>query len=597
MLRPFAVLVLGWKMFIVVQSNLTAQTAEVALVAYGSTAPYGLASLLRSIPLYQLAVEELNHRHANCPGVNFTFFMVPARNCLGMVMKDDDILAKWYYELRRPGRIVVFITVGTEVGCNVNDVSAYTAARDLNSVIINSLSGLEINRALLPTTLSLSYICTASYVNLCTNLIRTYNWTSVFILWDKSSAPINGNMATALQERLTGGGRVVCTFRSLASDAASTFAPELTDFQRASRVFFFFGHGAKLRRLLITASLLNMTDGSFVYISTEPLANFIPYGRTAWRYNDTNDLEAKGAFRSLIILQPAPRSNFKASADSLIIQHQFNQRSLLLFNATYTEAEHPLEIVTSTFDAVILLGQVVLEALRNGDNPWNATQLIDRFRNRTFRTEFDDFHVDSDGVRVDALAVTHYNVESERRDPFLTQYADGSSILKEIADVRGWPNSAWPPPNEPICGFIGNSARCEAIASPLAAYFAPAFSVVGIMAMTFVILVRLRYFRLRLSVTWWFLDPIHLISLFRVLRSPYNPSWYGQEKDIGRRLLFEIFEPATSIHPLRAKGAMAKSPTSSKKSAGPSTSKAPKRLRNVTAKDDVAPDELFQGSR
>ncbi|OWA53864.1 hypothetical protein BV898_18284 [Hypsibius exemplaris] len=39
---------------------------------------------------------------------------------------------------------------------------------------------------------------------------------------------------------------------------------------------------------------------------------------------------------------------------------------------------------------------------------------------------------------------------------------------------------------------------------------------------------------------------------------------------------------------------MAKSPTSSKKSAGPSTSKAPKRLRNVTAKDDGAPDELFQ---
>ena len=94
-----------------------AERPEVMFVAFGLTsAPAGLALTAPSrwSPVWKLAVEDLVEKHHGT--VKFSYQLVPARNCLAVTDTGNSILAKWYYQLRRPGRVLVFINIGAENG-------------------------------------------------------------------------------------------------------------------------------------------------------------------------------------------------------------------------------------------------------------------------------------------------------------------------------------------------------------------------------------------------------------------------------------------------------------------------------------------------
>lgn len=97
------------------------------------------------------------------------------------------------------------------------------------------MAGWVINRAVLPTTLSLSYLVTPAYVTLSMNLMRYYAWTSVYVIWDQNSVPIYGFVAKGLSDQLNATNRYIHMFRQMAGTVNTTFAYQLTEFQRVSR--------------------------------------------------------------------------------------------------------------------------------------------------------------------------------------------------------------------------------------------------------------------------------------------------------------------------------------------------------------------------
>ena len=135
-----------------------------------------------------------------------------------------------------------------------------------------------IDRSVLPTTLSLSYLAMPSYVTLCLNLMNHYNWTRVFILWSQNSVPVYGFVAEGLSNSLSTG-KGLYILRGITSTVNTTFADQLLEFKSFSRgtcidrkscgcgtitlfgyriikifmfaVMFFFGHASKLRQLLV----------------------------------------------------------------------------------------------------------------------------------------------------------------------------------------------------------------------------------------------------------------------------------------------------------------------------------------------------------
>ena len=87
---------------------------EVMVVAFGWTGPMALTTLSRSTPIYELAVNDLARRYNG--SLRFSYTLVPGRICLRAAQREEDVLAKGYYELRRPNRVLVFISPGFEPG-------------------------------------------------------------------------------------------------------------------------------------------------------------------------------------------------------------------------------------------------------------------------------------------------------------------------------------------------------------------------------------------------------------------------------------------------------------------------------------------------
>src|SRR4051812_1782774 len=78
-----------------------APPVEILMVAFGSPVTVGLGALSRSTPAWEMAVDDLSQKYR--PILNISFLIVPAMTCMPVVENSNHILAKWYYELERPG--------------------------------------------------------------------------------------------------------------------------------------------------------------------------------------------------------------------------------------------------------------------------------------------------------------------------------------------------------------------------------------------------------------------------------------------------------------------------------------------------------------
>ena len=107
-------------LFLIVYSSLATligcspTPVEVMIVAFGSSAPYGVASMAITGPTFEVAVEELGRKYNN--SFNFSYTFPGAHSCLSVIKTEDDDLSKWYYRFQAPGRTVIFISPGTENG-------------------------------------------------------------------------------------------------------------------------------------------------------------------------------------------------------------------------------------------------------------------------------------------------------------------------------------------------------------------------------------------------------------------------------------------------------------------------------------------------
>lgn len=108
---------------------------DVAIVVLGSDDPhFGIASLPFSEPTYEVAVGALRRQYNKT--FSFTYVKTRARSCLSIVENSDDILAMWYYELQRPGRVIAFVLPGSEPG---KEETAWSWRLSLDSLVFRLL--------------------------------------------------------------------------------------------------------------------------------------------------------------------------------------------------------------------------------------------------------------------------------------------------------------------------------------------------------------------------------------------------------------------------------------------------------------------------
>ena len=140
-----------------------------------------------------------------------------------------------------------------------------------------------------------------------------------------------------------------------------------------------------------------------------------------------------------------------------------------IFNTSYkTETDHDLSFilrqpnlfVTAAYEDTALFGKVLQAALNDTDvsDLNNGAAFAKRYWNRTFFLETGPIEFDEVGERKQPLSIQQFQKDRVWPVTVMTLDVAGQNFV-DVAPVN-W-SVPFPPPNEPICGYLGTSVLCQ----------------------------------------------------------------------------------------------------------------------------------------
>ncbi|OQV17933.1 hypothetical protein BV898_08061 [Hypsibius exemplaris] len=448
---------------------------EVEVVAFGAvTGTRSRTSLAVLGPTYSLAVEDLQRKYNE--SLHFTYSEPGARTCLTVVSKSSEFLADYYYRQERPGKVFVFVHGGGEMPgfpCSNGDfptAAVLSLTSFWNSLTLNTITGIDLTREnllpMLSTVLSLAQNPAEKHVNVIVSLLRQYAWKTIFIVHDKISGNPQDIFVQSYGPMMKQVGLLmlaaprnelgVPTFHEMRSNDDDSCSDTLAKFQSVSRVML-FGGSEGIRKLM------NMTDGSYVYITVDMWPEAPNQFWSSWYRPDITDhtevSAATEAFRSVLTISRYYDGDFLKTNRSMDLFREFRRRTNTMYNITADEfTPDPAPIIGNligSYNALMIVGETIQKAWEDGDDLTDGRGLRRRLLNRTISTEFDRVYIDSYGQRIPDFSVSSFSPGSLDRTVFLL-YRGGSPFLEPlILRPVSWPG-IWPVPNEPVCGYRGD---------------------------------------------------------------------------------------------------------------------------------------------
>ncbi|OQV26219.1 hypothetical protein BV898_00338 [Hypsibius exemplaris] len=424
---------------------------------------YGLDTLTSANYLLPAVTTGLAALRRSCPQFNIThrWLVDPAIvTCAKQREVIQDLLAKWYYLDRRPRAIPIILLGG---GCQEAEYANQLAnAWNVLYITTASVDATIRRKSQTPTWVTTSAI-SLDYGNLFKQLLQRYQWSSLAVIVDPYSININQsrNIAGQIQRRLQADG-----FKVLARDFASLEDPisrELLAVIREScRVVIYCGGARSLRNFFISATDNNMTDGEYVYLAVTPF-DHPSYGKFHWQEFDNDDEKIRAAYRSLLLLKIYEVSNGSNDvADMLSIWKNLAEMDERIPANLINNL--PLPYLSSTHMAFQLVGQVVGDlnsTVFRQPHQIDGTQLARRMINKTFTIGSEAIAIDSLGVRLVGVTLQQFSSTSQKLETILivSETLNGTLVWQYKAPVSWFGRSSFPP-NEPPCGYLGQSEVC-----------------------------------------------------------------------------------------------------------------------------------------
>ncbi|OWA50154.1 hypothetical protein BV898_14679 [Hypsibius exemplaris] len=182
----------------------TTALPQITIVVFGQVTAQGTISLSVMEPPMEVAYEKIKSLYKDRFSIHYVRTLVPP--CLSALQANEDpknMLAWWFYQLQSPDHVVIFISPGWSPICPASDTSVSFLASNWNALLIYTTAAVEINdRSALSTLISAPSISIPQFIDLSVALIAHYNWTSIFALWDESSAPVFRSLFNGFQARL-----------------------------------------------------------------------------------------------------------------------------------------------------------------------------------------------------------------------------------------------------------------------------------------------------------------------------------------------------------------------------------------------------------
>ncbi|OWA50870.1 hypothetical protein BV898_15373 [Hypsibius exemplaris] len=321
---------------------------------------------------------------------------------------------------------------------------------------VGSDGALLSNKAISPTWVSTCSVNMGPISTMAKNVLSHFKWNNAVLLHDLSS------VAGYVMARNSLLGMAKLDLISINSSKSTNFTAELQHFKSISRILIIMCHGDILRKIMLQAYGFNMTNGEYVYI---PVMWF-SFGKMmppyTWNYNDSDDVAAREAFRSVLLISSVEDIFYLPPEAS---REVLNTPYRAPWNQIYPASEYPIAWQGSTIAAFQILGLLLNQTL-NAESSFGfgsaGRQLARKFFNQTFNLGYLAVQFSQYGERLMPEILRDMDPETGMMKPVMRQSARDTSELQVILPIDWgrpkWFDSAEAPPDTPTCGFNGD--RC-----------------------------------------------------------------------------------------------------------------------------------------
>ncbi|OQV14318.1 hypothetical protein BV898_11438 [Hypsibius exemplaris] len=429
---------------------------RIALASTGVLVPEANTSSTDAIqthgPGIDLGVEHLQRTYGGIFNFSHTYLMEPSRPTVTLLLDDvQDFAAKFFYQNADADGISFLSSCTVEQ----NKILSFTKATEsllgcsTGSVPVSSIESNEncFSLSLYPGSVAMQFIYA---------LLMKHGWTNLAALVDLPNVPaepLSRGFRALFQERFNG---LDPSFQFIRySEVVYSSKQGYSEIERAlrtiaetSRVIFLFGSGKSFLMALRTAAKLGMTNGEYVFfmLSFNRLGPSLDKLDDAWwKVTDDKDESpiANRGYVSAATIVISFRLPYSDGIDTPGIR-DLRSRIVAIARRNYN-MNYPRGLLNETYAQT---GRIL-----------NGLEFGTALRKKTFRLPTGVSSFSARGER-------DLDMIGEIVDPRTGNYVHSllynpeSGEISDTWDIKTiWPGGHWPPPNEPLCGYLGS--RCS----------------------------------------------------------------------------------------------------------------------------------------
>ncbi|XP_055346933.1 atrial natriuretic peptide receptor 1-like [Paramacrobiotus metropolitanus] len=392
--------------------------------------------------------------------------------------------------------------------CSLQAIQLADLAREYDLPYFTSVAGdLRLtNKTRYSTTAATASLAGPDVGAAIAALLELYSWRTITLICDTLSLHVGlANFfvvqcgdAKKLMDREKYPGYV----REIDSSIGQDYTELLQSFKDRSRVFIFLTMPVYIRRLMITAHLLNMTSGGFVFITLQPTER---PGIQAVNWNqkgdEKNNAIASVAYRNLIVLS-GMNPNWTEIKN---LTDEIAEEGKRQYNTTTLPGDEKNEQITSVYESTMMFAQIFNESYPEVFT-MRKSDFIKTYFNREFNFAGRTYATDENGGMVNYIVVSRLNPNTTNLEVAMIYNATSRSFVNIVPELWYWVNRDDPPPDKPLCGFRENECDVSHIGSAIKTGVS--------VAAAFIALVTFASFaycwtkrRQELYDPWWILDP------------------------------------------------------------------------------------------
>ncbi|XP_044317901.1 atrial natriuretic peptide receptor 1 isoform X2 [Drosophila rhopaloa] len=255
----------------------------------------------------------------------------------------------------------------------------------------NENTGMFKDKSKYPTLTRMSY-CQCRLILVFASVFRQFHWKHVALLVDRSelfSWTVGKNLEYGLRQE-----GLLSFVRELNGNEEEIYENYLRDASMYARVVILSVRGVLVRKFMLAAHSLGMTNGEWVFLDVEIFQSDY-WGDKGWEMKDEHDAKARKAYEALLrvsLLQPTS-PKFQDFADNV------RENALYDYNYTFGEGEEVNFFIGAFYDGVYLLGMALNETLTEGGDIRDGVNITRRMWNRTFEGITGHVRIDDNGDR------------------------------------------------------------------------------------------------------------------------------------------------------------------------------------------------------